>query len=131
MNKSDLKNIDQHVTILGWVMIASHLFMLVIAAFVFFLLLGVGAVSGDPEAVRILPIVGTAVSSFIVALTVPGLLAGWGLLKRKSWARLLSLIIGVLNLMNFPFGTALGVYTIWVLLQDGSSDYFMEYKLAS
>jgi hypothetical protein len=131
MNKTQYQNIDQHVTIVGWLMIASHIIGLMVAAFVFFLLTGTGIASGDPDAAVILPIIGTAVSGFIVLLSIPGLAAGWGLLKRKSWARLLGVIIGFLNLMNFPLGTAVGVYTIWTLLQDGAADYFAEYKLAS
>jgi hypothetical protein len=45
-----------------------------------------------------------------------GFLAGHGLLQRGAWARILALILGFLSLFNVPFGTALGVYTFWVLL---------------
>jgi hypothetical protein len=34
-----------------------------------------------------------------------GLIAGWGLLQRESWARILSLVMGILNLFDAPFGT--------------------------
>lgn len=51
-------------------------------------------------------------------------LSGWGLLKRKSWARMLALVLAFLGLLSFPFGTALGVYTIWVLLAgNGEHEY--------
>lgn len=50
-------------------------------------------------------------------VTLPNLVAGWGLLKRKSWARILTLILSFLNLPAFPIGTALGIYGIWVLFQ--------------
>jgi hypothetical protein len=52
----------------------------------------------------------------IVADAVIGLAAGWGLLQRKSWARMLAIVLGHLNLLAVPFGTALGIYTLWVLL---------------
>jgi len=46
---------------------------------------------------------------------VADLVAAWGLFERRSWARILALVIGFLALIRFPFGTALGIYTIWVL----------------
>jgi hypothetical protein len=45
-----------------------------------------------------------------------GILAGWGLLQKQPWARMLAIVFGALNLMDLPFGTALGIYTLWVLL---------------
>jgi len=51
---------------------------------------------------------------------VVGLMAGWGLLQRAPWARLLALILAFLALFNVPFGTAIGVYTLWVLLPEES-----------
>jgi len=49
---------------------------------------------------------------------VIGVVAGWGLLERRPWARLLSIVLGFLNLVDMPFGTALGIYTLWVLLPE-------------
>jgi hypothetical protein len=130
MNKTDFQNMDQHVTILGWLHIAMNVLVLLIGAMVFvFVMLG-GALSGDAEAAMVTTIVAFVVGGFMLLIAVPGLLTGWGLLKRKSWARILAIVMGFLNLLNFPLGTLMGVYTIWVLLQDGASDYFLEYKTA-
>ena len=53
-----------------------------------------------------------------------GFFAGWGLLRRESWARILALIIAFLTLLNIPVGTALSIYTLWVLLPEQSDrDY--------
>jgi hypothetical protein len=56
---------------------------------------------------------------------VIGIIAGWGLLERQPWARMLSIVLGCFNLIDMPFGTALGVYTLWVLLPGKSEE---EYK---
>jgi len=56
----------------------------------------------------------------LMIAAVVGLMAGWGLLQRAPWARLLALILAFLALFNVPFGTAIGVYTLWVLLPDES-----------
>jgi len=66
-----------------------------------------------------------AIGGFLVVKGIVGIIAGWGLLDRQYWARILALILGFLSLLHFPLGTALGIYTLWVLL-PGYSD--MEYR---
>jgi zinc-ribbon domain len=56
------------------------------------------------------------IGAFLFATSIAGFLAGWGLLNYRSWARMLALVLGVIALIHFPFGTALGIYTLWVLL---------------
>jgi hypothetical protein len=56
----------------------------------------------------------------IVLKGAAGFLAGWGLLQRETWARMLTLVLSFLALINIPFGTAIGIYTLWVLLPAGS-----------
>jgi hypothetical protein len=52
--------------------------------------------------------------------TVPALAGGYGLLQRKRWARKLVLVSAVMAAFDFPFGTALAVYTFWFLFgQEG------------
>jgi hypothetical protein len=48
-----------------------------------------------------------------LVLSVPSLVAGYALLRRKTWARLAGIIASVLAAMSFPFGTALCVYSLW------------------
>ena len=45
----------------------------------------------------------------------------WGLFERQSWARILGLVLGILALLRFPLGTALGIYTLWVLAPEQSA----------
>jgi hypothetical protein len=56
-----------------------------------------------------------AVGTVFVLAGVVGALAGWGLVERRPWARTLAIVLGVLALFKFPLGTALGIYTLWVL----------------
>lgn len=49
-----------------------------------------------------------------------GFIAGWGLLRREPWARVVALVLAFIALFNIPFGTAIGVYTMWVLLPSQS-----------
>ena len=61
----------------------------------------------------------------ILAKAAAGFFAGWGLLQKEDWARTVSLVVGFVALLNVPIGTALGIYTLWVLLPTQSDD---EYK---
>ncbi|MEZ4713914.1 MAG: hypothetical protein R3A44_42410 [Caldilineaceae bacterium] len=118
------RDIGQHVTIVGWLLIIGHVVFLLVGAFVFFVLNGVGVLSGDPQATAILSMVGTAVGSLLALLSLPGIIAGVGVLKRQEWARYLALVVAILGLVNFPLGTIVGLYTIWVLLQESALTYF-------
>lgn len=68
----------------------------------------------------------SVVAILIMAKAALGFVGGWGLLQREPWARLLTLVLAFVSLFNVPFGTAVGVYTMWVLL-PGESE--REYEL--
>jgi len=77
-----------------------------------------------PEVMEWLPGLVCAFGWLIVAKAAVGFVAGWGLLKREEWGRVVSLVVGFLALLNVPIGTALGIYTLWVLLPSHSEqDY--------
>lgn len=52
-----------------------------------------------------------------------------GLFYYRNWARILTLIMAGLGLMNIPLGTLLGVYIIWALVQPEAVKLFEEEKL--
>jgi hypothetical protein len=108
---------QKHITILAVLYIAFSGIVLAGAAIAFVAIVGGGLVSGDAEAIGITTGVGTVVAAGLLIFAAPGLIGGIGLLKKRSWAWILVLILGCLNLLNIPFGTALGIYTIWVLVQ--------------
>jgi len=65
------------------------------------------------------PILG-GIGAILTISALAGIAAGWGLLDRRAWARILAIVLGCLKLIEFPIGTALGVYTLWVLVSDGA-----------
>lgn len=68
-------------------------------------------------------------SVIAVAVGIKGLLgfaAGWGLLQRESWARMLTIVLSFLSLFNVPLGTALGIYGLWVLLPAASEREYQQ-----
>ena len=98
------------------------------------LLVLTGAVSSivgmaaDPSDARLaIPFIrlgGTAAAVFCLVWAVPGLVVGLGLLKRQPWARVLGIVMSALSLMHVPFGTALGVYGLWILFNRDTESLF-------
>ena len=117
-------DIDKHVTLLATLYVALSLVGLLTAAIVFTAVVGGGFLSGDEQAIFITSTVGTAVASLIGLLSIPGLIAAYGLFKRLNWGRYLTLVLGAMNVFNVPFGTALAVYTFWVLTRDDVASLF-------
>jgi hypothetical protein len=79
-----------------------------------------GAGAAAPFVHTILTIVGTAVG----IKGILSLFAGWGLLQRETWARPLTIVMAFLGIFHVPLGTALGIYTIWVLLPNESAEEY-------
>jgi hypothetical protein len=60
-----------------------------------------------------------AITFIYFLLSVPSLLAGYAMLKRKSWARVAGLVASIVaSILGFPFGTALCVYSLWFLFGE-------------
>jgi hypothetical protein len=66
------------------------------------------------EAVAVFAVV-SGISEVFLAIGIPSLIAGIGLLNRKAWARVPAIIVAILAVTSFPIGTAAGLYAFWVL----------------
>jgi hypothetical protein len=80
----------------------------------------ISELGGPPVPVGILRPLITCVGILILIKAVLGFAAGWGLLQREPWARVLTLVLAFFALFSVPFGTALGIYSLWVLLPGPS-----------
>ncbi len=127
-----------HVRVLGGIYIALSSLGLLAALF---LGLAVGTASGivgaaadSRDAAIALPIIGiagTALVVFLVVVSLPGLIAGVGLLKFRPWVRILGIIVAILNLIHIPFGTIVGIYGLFVLFNKDTERLFSETPAAS
>ena len=68
----------------------------------------------------------TTLGILVLAKSALGFFTGYGLLHREGWARVVALVLAFISLFNVPFGTALGVYTLWVLLPVESQREYEE-----
>ena len=82
------------------------------------------AVMGDPFASRFIPALFPSIATFLLLGAIVGFVCGWGLLQKQAWARTLGLVLAALSLLDPPFGTALGIYTLWVLLPGDSEQEY-------
>ena len=95
------------------------------------LALGVGAFSLIGSRAGNTPFAAGLIAAAFVALAVIAMI--WGaahivvgvpMRRRQSWARLVALMLGAVDLILLPYGTALGAYTMWVLLHDEGRKMF-------
>ncbi len=77
---------------------------------------GIVASQGDHRSAGIIGIIAVALVAFLTLLALPGIIGGWALLQGRTWGRPVVLVLGALHLLHPPFGTALGIYTFWALL---------------
>jgi uncharacterized BrkB/YihY/UPF0761 family membrane protein len=72
-----------------------------------------------PELLTWLPAAFGLFITLVIALTsIPCFVAGYGLLKRRPWGKVAALVAAVLNIVVFPLGTGVGIYAIWVSMQE-------------
>jgi hypothetical protein len=121
----------QHVKILGILHIALGALSVCGGLIVLAIMGGlagiVGVAADSDSAFLAMPILaGLGGIAFLVlmALGLPGIIAGWGLLNFRPWARVVTIALSAFDLFHIPFGTALGVYGFWVLLSVEGEQLF-------
>ncbi len=53
---------------------------------------------------------------FLVGRAILAAVAGWGLLERTQWGRIVAIVAAILCLIRIPLGTALGIATLIILI---------------
>jgi hypothetical protein len=69
-------------------------------------------------------LIGAVIVGIVMVISLPGLIAGIGLLTFQPWARILTIVLSVIELPGFPFHTALGIYGLWALLSNEGAALF-------
>lgn len=111
---------EKHINVVAALQIGLNIFNLLIALLVFTVLKLIVGFVDDQNGETVLTIIANAIAILFILISIPGILAGLGLYKRQEWARILTLVISVIEIFNFPFGTAIGIYSIWALIQPES-----------
>ena len=122
---------EKHISLVGILNIVYEFFALIGACVLFAIALGFryffellsrynhhGMDEIPPEVMDIFPIILTTIGILILVFSIIGIIGAIGVIKRKEWGRIMVLVISFFNLIHIPLGTVLGVYSIWVLLND-------------
>ena len=68
----------------------------------------------------------TSLAIIAIVWGVAHVAVGVPLRRRRPSARLLALMLGAVDLLLLPYGTALGCYTLWVLLNEEGKRLFSD-----
>jgi hypothetical protein len=126
---------ERHIKILGVLNIVwgamgalTGLFLLIIFGGAFGI---VGTALRETEATIAWPLVAGiggviagAITIYLLIISIPSIVAGIGLINFRPWARILGIVVSALHVVHIPFGTALGIYGLWVLISRESEGCF-------
>ena len=83
--------------------------------------LAYGGIFNDapPFVPHLLGTLAPVIATVSAVMGVASILVGWALLSRQSWARVAAIVLGILELIKLPFGTALGdLYVVGARSED-------------
>lgn len=128
--------VREHIRLLGILWLALGALSAVGAVILFVLantlFVRLPQMTGDPAATSWLHPFIAAIAIVVAVKAAAAFVAGWGLLQRESWARVVTIVLAFLALFHVPFGTALGIYSLWVLLPAESDlDYQEQVRSAN
>ena len=117
-------NMEKHIIILGVLFLTCSILMTIGGLVINNILPMAGKLSVDSMAIQVTSFIGKSISSILFIFALPGFLCSYGLLTKKSWSRVFGIVLSCLSLLSIPFGTAIGIYGLWVLLKDETIDFF-------
>jgi hypothetical protein len=119
-------DMQKHVTILSIIHFGIGAIFLLVALIVFFVFPTIGNfVPEDVFPFDLVSLLGAGIGGFLLLFAGIKLLCGYGLYKRKTWARIYTLVLCALGLINIPFGTLIAIYGIWVLVKSETAQLFI------
>ena len=81
----------------------------------------------DPDgqtATAILGVFAFLLGCLFLLIASANIVVGYGLWRRREWARIGAIGLAILRLINIPLGTVIGGLIIWYLLQDHVKEEF-------
>jgi hypothetical protein len=126
--------VKSHVDFLGLLFIVWGLLTVVIGLST--LALGIGAVAlitsadragGGGVAAGITAAAFTTLALIAMVWGTAHVIVGLPLRRYTPWSRLIALMLGSVDLLLLPYGTALGVYALWALLTEDGKKLFLDH----
>lgn len=119
---------EEHNRYIAYALLANAGFYLLVLAFMAVLFLAIGSVApGDPgPPAGFFAIMFGFFAVIYGMFATPSIIAGYGLLKKKKWARIASIVAGIIASMNFPIGTGACVYALWFFFSDNWKEVYCD-----
>jgi hypothetical protein len=114
---------EKHIRVVGILYITLGVFF-VLASLVLFLVMASGALIQDGQNSGATKMALLIAGISLLALSVPSIIGGFGLIQHRSWARPLVIFLSAINLLSFPVGTIVGIYALWALLKPDTRAMF-------
>ena len=109
-------DMDHHLRIVGWIYtVLGGISLIAGCIFILFLYTGLTVLGPDTQTILKSAGLGTVLLGVLIVASVLSLITGIALLKGKGWGRVIAMVMAIIGLLDIPFGTALGIYTLWVL----------------
>jgi hypothetical protein len=116
-----------HVYVIAALRIFSGGVGIIASAAILVLFVGIGLIggisSGDKEAYAF-AVAGAIIGCAVFLLSIPEIIGGLGLLKFRKWGRILVIVVSIVGLVQFPLGTAIGIYSLWALFHKDTIGLF-------
>ena len=87
-------------------------------------IVGASQDSGAPVGVAVLGFTGMALTIFLILVSIPYIICGWGMLTLRPWSRILGIILAAISLVRFPIGTIFGIYALIILFNKETEALF-------
>lgn len=114
----------KHVNALAILYIVSSVLFLLVSGAFLVVFLGLVSLTGEPFVIGVSRTAAGIIALILLALAAAGILVGIGLHRQASWARLVTIVLSVINLFNFPIGTLIGAYGLVVMLHPDTAQLF-------
>ena len=109
---------NTHIKVVGWLWILNAVVSILM------LIIGLIIVNASVSSAEDATLVTIGGLCFFIPGTIANFLAGYGLLQYKNWARILAIILAIINLPLFPIGTAVGIYTLIIMFNNEAKSMF-------
>jgi hypothetical protein len=118
-------NMKKQVTLVAALHIGFSTMGIIGSIVLFFIFSFAGSFVTDVDIANVvMKFIGTFLPTMILLASLLGLIGGIGLLSFQRWARLLVLVMAAIGCLIFPVGTIIGIYSLWVLMQDDTIKLF-------
>lgn len=117
------KAIRKHLTVVG---IAQIIFnaLWICSEIICFFILRARNLATDAAYLPRIPVHISVFTSIVIMINIVGIAGGYGVLKEKSWAWRVVVIVSIIELVGFPVGTIIGIYSLWVLFKKEVKELF-------